>query len=101
MKQKRKSTKTVSKYPFKFFERKNTKSKFERPFADQLQTTIKGTDHTVTTADNKIIHRKPISKPITPFEQKPSNKGTGPRGPDGQFARKEDKTPVTPNLSNH
>ena len=96
MKQKRKSTKTVSKYPFQFFERKDTKSKFESPFSDQLQTAIKGTDHTVTTADNKILHRKLISKPITPFEQEPSNRGTGPRGPDGRFARKEDKTPVTP-----
>ena len=76
--------------------RKISKSKFESPFSDQLQTAIKGTDHTVTTADNKIIHRKIISKPITPFEQEPSNRGTGPRGPDGRFARKEDKTPVTP-----
>ena len=97
-KQKRKSTKTVSKYPFQFFERKNTKSKFESPFSDQLQTAVKGTDHTVTTADNKIIHRKLISKPNTPFEQEPSNRGTGPTGPDGRFARKEDRTPATPPL---
>ena len=42
MKQNRKSTKTVSKYPFQFFERKNTK--FESPYSDQLQTAVKGTN---------------------------------------------------------
>ena len=95
MKQKRKSTKTVSKYRFQFFERNNTKSKFESPYSDQLQTAVKGTNHTVTTAENKIIHRKLISKPITPFEQETSNRRTGPRGPDRRFARKEDKSPAT------
>ena len=40
MKQKRKSTKTVSEYPFKFFERKNQKTKFESPYSDQFQTAI-------------------------------------------------------------
>ena len=99
MKQKRKSTKTVSEYPFKFFERKNQKTKFESPYSDQLQTAIKGTNHTITTADNKIIHRKLISNPIKPFEQEPSNRGTGPRGPDGRFARKESKSPETPRKS--
>ena len=95
MKQKRKSTKTVSEYPFQFFERKNTKSKFESPYSDQLQTAVKGTNHTVTTAENKIIHRKLINQPITPFEQETSNRGIEPRGPDGRFARKEDKSPAT------
>ena len=28
-----------------------------------------------------------------------SNRGTGPRGPDGRFSRKEDKPPTTPELS--
>ena len=50
MKQKRKSTKKVSKYPFQFFERQNTKTKIESPFSDQLQTAVKGTNHIVTTA---------------------------------------------------
>ena len=86
----------VSKYPFRFFERKNTKTKFESPYSDQLQTAVKGTNHTVTTADIRIIHRRLISKPNTQFEQEPSNRGSGPRGPDGRFARKEDKTPATP-----
>ena len=92
---KRKSTKTVSEYPFKFFERKNQKTKFESPYSDQLQTAIEGTNHTITTADNKIIHRKLISKPYKPFDQEPSNRGTGPIGPDGRFARKESKSPDT------
>ena len=99
MKQKRKSTKTVSEYPFKFSERKNQKTKFESPYSDQLQTAIKGTNHTITTADYKTIHRKLISKPIKPFEQEPSNRGTGPRGPERQFARKESKSPDTPRKS--
>ena len=73
LKQKRKSTKTVSKYPFQFFEQKNTKTKFGSQYSDQLQTTVKGTNHTVATADNRKLHRKLISKPITPFEQEPSN----------------------------
>ena len=60
---------------------------------------MKGTNHTVTTAGNKIIHRKLTFKPITPFEQGTSNRGTGPRGPDGRFARKEDKSPATPEPS--
>ena len=45
MKQRRKSTKTVSKYPFQFFERKNIKTKFGSPYSDQLQTAVKGTNH--------------------------------------------------------
>ena len=57
LKQKRKLTKAVSKYPFQLFERKNTKRKFESPYSDQLQTAVKGTNHTVTTSDNRKIHR--------------------------------------------
>ena len=98
MKQKRKSTKTVSKYPFQFSDGK-TKTEFACPFSDQLQTAVKGTNHTVTTADNRIFHRKLISQPMTPFKEEPSNRGTGPRGPDGRFARKEDNTQATPDRS--
>ena len=76
MKQKNKPTKTVSEYPFQFFERKNVKTKFESPYWEQLQTAVKGTKNTVTTSDNKIIHRKLISKPIRPFEQEVFNRGT-------------------------
>ena len=99
MKQKRKGAKTVSKYPFQFFERKNQKGKFESPYSEHLQTAVTGTKHTVTTSDNKIIHRKLISKPINTFEQEPTNRGTGPRGPDGRFARKQDKSKHSPEKS--
>ena len=53
----------------------------------------------MTTSDNKIIHRKLISKPIITFEQEPTNRGTGPRGPDGRFARKQDKSKHSPEKS--
>ena len=99
MKQKRKGAKTVSKYPFQFFERKNQKGKFESPYSEHLQTAVTGTKHTVTTSDNNIIHRKLISKPIITFEQEPTNRGTGPRGPDGRFARKQDKSKHSPEKS--
>ena len=96
MEQKRKGAKTVSKYPFQFFERKNQKGNFESPYSENLQTAVTGTKHTLTTSDNKIIHRKLISKPIITFEQEPTNRGTGPRGPDGRFARKQDKSKHSP-----
>ena len=91
MKQKRKGAKTVSKYPFQFFEQKKQKGKFENPYSEILQTAVTGTKHTVTTLDNKIIHRKLISKPINTFEQEPTNRGTGARGLDGRFAKKQTK----------
>ena len=53
----------------------------------------------MTTLDNKIIHRKLISKPIITFEQEPTNRGTGPRRPDGRFAKKQTKTNNTPRKS--
>ena len=99
MKQKRKRAKTVSKYPFQFFERKYQLGKFESPYSEHLQTAVSGTKQTVTTSDNKIIHRKLLSKPIITFEQEPTNGGTGPRGPDGRFARKQDKSKQSPEKS--
>ena len=56
MKQKRKGAKTVSIYPFQFFERKKQKGKLESPSSENLQTAVTGTKHTVTTLDKKIIH---------------------------------------------
>ena len=53
----------------------------------------------MTTSDKKIFHRKLISKPINTFEQEPTNRGTGPRGPDGRFARKPKKATTTPEKS--
>ena len=53
----------------------------------------------MTTSDYKIIHRKLISKPINTFEQEPTNRETGPRGPDGRFVRKSNKATTTPENS--
>ena len=99
VKQKRKGAKTVSKYPFQFFERKKQKGKFESPYSENLQTAVTGTKHTVTTLDNNIIHRELISKPINTFDQEPTNRGTGPRGPDERFAKKQTKTNNNPRKS--
>ena len=56
-------------------------------FRKKTQLAISGTNHTVTTADNKIIHRKNISKAVSEITQEPNNRGTGPRGPDGRFTK--------------
>ena len=96
MKQKRKEAKPVGIYTFQFFERKKQIGKFESPYSAKLQTAVTGTKHTVTTLDNKIFHRKLISKPIITFEEEPTNGGTGTRGPDGRFAKKQTKTNNTP-----
>ena len=82
MKQK-KGAKGVSNYPFLFHEKK---PKFGSAYSEKTQLAISGTNHTVTTADNKIIHRKNISKPVSEI-QEPNNRGTGPRGPDGRFTK--------------
>ena len=58
----------------------------------KTQLAISSTNHTVTTADNKILHRKNISKPVS--AQEPNNRGIGPRGPDCRFT----KSPRTFNL---
>ena len=99
MKQKRKGAKTVSKYPIQFFERKKQKGKFESQYSEHLQTAVTGTKHTVTTSDNQIIHCKIISKPNNTFDQEPTNRGTGPRGPDGRLGKKQSKANTTPGKS--
>ena len=48
---------------------------------------MSGIDQTVTTADNRVLHRKHFSKPISELKQEPNNKGTGLRGPDGRFIK--------------
>ena len=53
----------------------------------KTQLAISGTDHTVTTADNKILHRKNISKPVSEITQELNNRGTEPRGPDVRFTK--------------
>ena len=53
----------------------------------------------MTTSDSRIIHRKLVGKLIKSFEQVYSNRGTGPTGPVGRVAGKDDKAPVTPERS--
>ena len=64
MKAPRKTKEAVSNYPFQFLERKIYKGKFESPYHENPQTAIKGTRHTITTAGNRILHRKHITKPV-------------------------------------
>ena len=99
MKQKRKSTMTVSKYPLQFFKRKNTKTEFESPYSVQLQTAVKETNHIVTIADNRTIHLKLITKPLTLFEQEPSTVVLDQEDRTEDLPRKEDNTPATPDRS--
>ena len=84
MKQK-KGTKGVSNYPFYFYEKKITKPKFDSANTDKIQTAKSGTVHAVTTAGNRILHRKHISKPISELTQEPNDRGTRLRGPGGHF----------------
>ena len=63
------------------------KQKIDSADSDELQTAISGTKHTVTTADNKILHRKHISKPISEIVQEQNSRGTGLRGPEGRFIK--------------
>ena len=48
---------------------------------------VSGTNDTVMTADNRILHRKQINKLISELTQEPNNRGTVPRGPDGWFKK--------------
>ena len=86
MKQK-KGPKGVSTYPFQFFEKRTTKPKFESAYSNKLQTAVSGTKHTVTTAENKILHRQHISKPTSEFAQEQNSRRMGLRGPDGRFIK--------------
>ena len=88
----RKSDKGVSNHPFLFLEKKHHKTKFESAYTDKPNIAISETNHTVTTPNGRIIHKKSISKPICNFNQEcNNNRGTGPRGPDGRFTRSPSK----------
>ena len=65
----KKSTKGVSNYPFLFLEKKHQRNRFESAYSDKSQLTILGTNHTATTPNGRVIHRKLISKPIETFNQ--------------------------------
>ena len=89
----KKNDKGVSNYPFFILEKKYQKSKFESAYTDKPNTAISETNHTVTTPNGRILHKKNISKPINDINQDCSNnRGTGPRGPDGRFTRSSSKT---------
>ena len=85
MKQK-KGAKGVSNYPFLFLEKKINKPNFDSAYSNKIQIATSGTKHTITTS-NKILHRKPISKPVSEIVQENNNRSTGPRGSDGRFTQ--------------
>ena len=72
-------------------DKKHQRSKLESAYCDKPQMARLGTKYTITTPNGNIIHRKNISKPITDFVQKNSNRGNGPRGPDGRFTKSPSK----------
>ena len=65
---------SIQEYPFKFYEKNTNKRSLEGKFKPKLKTAVTGTEHTVTTEDNKIIHRKLISQPINFQEDSPRAK---------------------------
>ena len=85
---KRSAKDNVSKtYPFKFLERNPNAKSFDSKYKENVQTAINGTDHTITTQDNRIIHRKLISNPLKNCLQDNSKRGKGPRNKDGKFRK--------------
>ena len=73
--QTKKPTNTVStnnfNYPFKLYEKNHKSNSLDSKFKSKIQTVISGTEHTITTDKNKVIHRKLISNPL-PFQQTPT-----------------------------
>ena len=86
MKQK-KRLKGISNYAFLFLEKKIVKPTFNSAYSDKIQIAVLGTNHTATTADNRVLHRKHIRKPISELTQEPNNEGTGLRGPHGRLIK--------------
>ena len=88
----KKNDKGISNYPFHFLEKKHQKSKFESAYMAEPNIAVSGTKHTVTTPNGRVIYKKCISKPLNNFNQDcNNNRGTGPRGPDGQFTKSPSK----------
>ena len=86
----KKNSKGVS-CPFFFLEKKHQRNKLESAYSDKPQLAISSTNHTVTTPNGGVIHRKMISKPVIDFNQENTNRGIGPRGPDGRFVKSPSK----------
>ena len=70
--------------------KKHQRNKLESAYSDKPQLAISGTNHTVTTPNGRVLHREMISIPID-FNQEYNNRGSGPRGPDGQFVKSPSK----------
>ena len=86
----KKNSKGVS-CPFFFLEKKHQRNKLESAYSDKPQLAISGTNPTITTPNGRVIHRKMISKSVIDFNQENSNRGIGPRGPDGRFVKSPSK----------
>ena len=97
MKAPRKLKEDVSnKFPCLFLEKKVNKTKFESAYDTKPQIAVAGTKHTITTNENKIIHRKRVSKPLNYSFQNPlCKRGEISRGPDGRFTA----LPIQPETS--
>ena len=52
------------KFPYLFSEKKVNKNKYESAYDTKPQIAVAGTKHTITTNENKIKHRKRVSKPL-------------------------------------
>ena len=55
---------SVGRYPFQFFEKKHNRKSLEEKFQKNIQFTVKGTEHTVTTGTGKINLRNFFSDPL-------------------------------------
>ena len=74
--------------PYKFLEKKQKKNKFENEYDANPQIAVAESRHTITTDTNKILHKKPISKPLPNSFQNPlSRRGENCRGTDGRFVQ--------------
>ena len=51
-------------FSYQFQQKKVNKNKFESAYDTKLQITVVGTKHSITTHENKLMHRKRVSKPL-------------------------------------
>ena len=86
----KKNSKEVS-CPFFFLEKKHQRNKLKSAYSDKPELALSDTNHTVTTPNGRVIHRKMINKPVIDFNQENTNRGIGPRGPHGRFVKSPSK----------
>ena len=75
-------------YPCTLFEKRSQKKSLEVIYNEQTKNAVDGTEHTLRTADNKILHRKILSTPTE--SQRSPKKDLSPikhklRGPGGNY----------------